>query len=315
MINLKETLSAHRCLKRCRAVMKRPVERKPRQYEIHNSMKTVFTLIELLVVISIIAILASLLLPALSQARNAERGIACLNNMKQCGLVLISYSQDSNNWVIGGECTAEVVDYPYLGTLMIAYAGKGAAGANFQPSTKVYDQVLNDNVFSCPSLPAPSSFKTLGQAFPKAGYQSSSNISYGLRSFSSGCYYAGEKTSTVPWSGNPEGYVRGLVKYTSLYKPSQLPFLVDSVSPSQETDGSFVGNKIQSCVWFINGGDWHSEGFCGALDMRHSGRANVWFPDGHAKTWGPTEARQFERPYYGHPQWPAGYVIDYTLFH
>jgi prepilin-type N-terminal cleavage/methylation domain-containing protein/prepilin-type processing-associated H-X9-DG protein len=67
---------------------------------VHGRIKYGFTLIELLVVIAIIAVLVSILLPALSAARDSARTVMCANILRQFGMANEYYAQDSNEWYV-----------------------------------------------------------------------------------------------------------------------------------------------------------------------------------------------------------------------
>ncbi len=87
-----------------------------------------FTLIELLVVIAIIAILAALLLPALSSAKRRGQNASCINDLKQLSLAGIMYFGDSNGNMLPYSCLDQTTgaEMHWMGGLQALYAKSSA---------------------------------------------------------------------------------------------------------------------------------------------------------------------------------------------
>jgi len=75
------------------------------------SVRRGFTLIELLVVISIIALLVSILMPALARAREAARNMVCLSNLRQVGIPLVTYRMDFKDHIPPSSCHLSNSEY------------------------------------------------------------------------------------------------------------------------------------------------------------------------------------------------------------
>ena len=220
-----------------------------------------FTLLELLVVIAIIAILAAILFPVFARARENARRSSCQSNLKQLGLGLLQYLQDSD----------EILPRSYFGT---------ASGADLTTRTKykwmdaIYPYVKSEQVFVCPSE-SGAAYRYSGSL--AAGEATDDYGSYGQN----GAYSAPGDAFTPPRSS-------GLyqVSLAQIGSAAQTIWATD-INGRQGTDRSYgifwatTAPPIQTSAddATIPGGTRQLD----KISERHLGTANTLFCDGHVK--------------------------------
>jgi prepilin-type N-terminal cleavage/methylation domain-containing protein/prepilin-type processing-associated H-X9-DG protein len=233
-----------------------------------------FTLIELLVVIAIIAILASMLLPALSRAKQKAQQTRCLSNLKQLGLGFMLYKDDYNDTMpADGSYTANwhAEDWIYWRNI--------APGLLEQSQIAVLIKISGgtiSNLFRCPMDRDDSGRLSDTGRSPHYEYSYSLN---GQQTVANGMGSS--------WNGTGGTFVPN--KYTKIKNPTRKIMLAEE--PTKNTPDEMPPGFTGSPGPIIDDGRWEPKyttptagGGANTITMRHRGRGNVNFADGHAAT-------------------------------
>lgn len=244
--------------------------------------KRAFTLIELLVVIAIIAILAALLLPALSAAKERARTIHCLNNQRQLGIGMQMYITGNNDTFPGLASKGngfQESDWIYWRTNTALFPPVGKSPIIEQSGT------VNPSMFRCPSDRDDADRIAQWSAGDPDGpyFYSYSFTGYGNTNYSGGTYlgYIGLSgtinlgmASVINSSGGAFLFKMGWVR-----NPSGKIMLAEEPGSKAPWDNP---NPSWIVPW---DGRWMPDR--DALTIRHGGKANAGFADGHTEmvTW------------------------------